>query len=139
MRCLISFVVEGKKPKEVEKALDAEGIAVCAGKLAAEPLLKALGADEAVRASFMFYNTRQADAQILSRHIVCHSTGQVSERHFHQFYRDPLARAAVVSEIVAAALRNQLEGAYPSPAKAFGTELSRLLPEPPVVVGSVEV
>jgi cysteine desulfurase / selenocysteine lyase len=60
---IISFVVEGKPPKEVEKALDAEGIAVRAGKLAAEPLLKALGAEEAVRASFMFYNTRaEADA-----------------------------------------------------------------------------
>jgi selenocysteine lyase/cysteine desulfurase len=40
------------KPKDVEKALDEEGIAVRAVKLAAEPPLKAPGADEAVRASF---------------------------------------------------------------------------------------
>jgi cysteine desulfurase / selenocysteine lyase len=60
---IITFTVEGVKPKDVEKALDEEGIAVRAGKLAAEPLLKALGADEGVRASFMFYNTREeADA-----------------------------------------------------------------------------
>jgi selenocysteine lyase/cysteine desulfurase len=30
---------------------------VRSGKLAAQPLLKALGVDEAVRASFLFYNT----------------------------------------------------------------------------------
>lgn len=60
---IISFTVERMKAKDVEKALDREGIAVRAGKLAAEPLLKALGTDEAVRASFMFYNTREeADA-----------------------------------------------------------------------------
>jgi cysteine desulfurase/selenocysteine lyase len=56
---IISFVVEGMKAKDVEKALDEEGIAVRAGNLEAEPLLKALGTDEAVRASFMFYNTRE--------------------------------------------------------------------------------
>jgi cysteine desulfurase / selenocysteine lyase len=60
---VVSFVVEGMKSNDVAKALDDEGIAVRAGKLAAEPLLKALGAGEAVRASFMFYNTREeADA-----------------------------------------------------------------------------
>jgi cysteine desulfurase/selenocysteine lyase len=56
---IISFTVEGMKAKDVEKALDEEGIAVRAGNLEAEPLLKALGTDEAVRASFMFYNTRE--------------------------------------------------------------------------------
>jgi cysteine desulfurase/selenocysteine lyase len=61
--CVVSFVVEAMEAKQVEKALDAEGIAVRAGKLAAEPLLKALGASDAVRASFMFYNTQEeADA-----------------------------------------------------------------------------
>ncbi|MFL6213336.1 MAG: aminotransferase class V-fold PLP-dependent enzyme [Blastocatellia bacterium] len=62
---IISFVIDGKSPKDVEKALDAEGIAVRAGKLAAQPLLKAMGTDEAVRASFMFYNT-QAEADALA-------------------------------------------------------------------------
>lgn len=51
------------KAKDVEKALDEEGVAVRAGKLAAGLLLKAMGAGAAVRASFMFYNTREeADA-----------------------------------------------------------------------------
>jgi selenocysteine lyase/cysteine desulfurase len=62
---IISFTVEGKKPKDVEKALDEEGIAVRAGKLEAEPLLKALGTEEAVRASFMFYNTYE-EADVLA-------------------------------------------------------------------------
>jgi cysteine desulfurase / selenocysteine lyase len=36
---------------------------VRSGKLEAEPLLRKLGVDQAVRASFMFYNTREeADA-----------------------------------------------------------------------------
>jgi cysteine desulfurase/selenocysteine lyase len=60
---VLSFVVEGKQPAKVGKALDADGIAVRPGKLEAEPILKKLGVDEAVRASFMFYNTREeADA-----------------------------------------------------------------------------
>jgi cysteine desulfurase/selenocysteine lyase len=47
------------RPDEVEKALDEEGIAVRAGTPEALPLLKALGVEEAVRASFMFYNTQE--------------------------------------------------------------------------------
>ncbi len=62
---VLSFVVDGKQPAEVGKALDADGIAVRAGKLAAEPMLKALGVDQAVRASFMFYNTRE-EADVLA-------------------------------------------------------------------------
>ncbi len=62
---VLSFVVEGKSPSEVGKALDSDGIAVRAGKLAAEPMLKALGVDQAVRASFVFYNTRE-DANALA-------------------------------------------------------------------------
>jgi cysteine desulfurase/selenocysteine lyase len=60
---VLSFVIDGKEPSEVATALDADGIAVRAGKLAAEPMLKSLGVEQAVRASFMFYNTRdEADA-----------------------------------------------------------------------------
>jgi cysteine desulfurase/selenocysteine lyase len=54
---VLSFTVDGVPPKEVEKELDRRGIAARAGELDAEPLLKALGTDTAVRASFMFYNT----------------------------------------------------------------------------------
>jgi cysteine desulfurase/selenocysteine lyase len=56
---IVSFAVDGMKASDVEKALDAEGIAVRAGKLEAEPLIKALGFEGAVRASFMFYNTAE--------------------------------------------------------------------------------
>ncbi len=60
---IVSFVVEGQQPSDLEKKLDKKGIAVRAGKLAAEPLLRALGVKEAVRASFVFYNTfEEADA-----------------------------------------------------------------------------
>jgi cysteine desulfurase/selenocysteine lyase len=60
---IVSFVVDGVRAKEVEQALDREGIAVRAGTLDAVPMLEALGVREAVRASFVFYNTREeADA-----------------------------------------------------------------------------
>lgn len=63
---VVSFVVEGKEASKVEKALDRQGIATRAGKLAAEPMLKALGVEEAVRASFVFYNTHD-EADVLAR------------------------------------------------------------------------
>jgi cysteine desulfurase/selenocysteine lyase len=51
------------EPSVVGKALDQDGIAVRPGKMAAEPMLQALGVEQAVRASFVFYNTREdADA-----------------------------------------------------------------------------
>lgn len=50
---------------EVDRALDHEGIAVRSGKLAAQPLLRALGVEEAVRASFLFYN-EFAEADLLA-------------------------------------------------------------------------
>jgi cysteine desulfurase/selenocysteine lyase len=62
---VISFLVEGIPPRDVEKALDARGIAVRAGDLSAQPLLDLLGVPGAVRASFMFYNTNdEADALV---------------------------------------------------------------------------
>jgi cysteine desulfurase/selenocysteine lyase len=60
---IVSFVVDETPSKDVERALDRHGIAVRAGTLDAVPMLEALGVREAVRASFVFYNTRQeADA-----------------------------------------------------------------------------
>lgn len=60
---IVSFVVEGRSAKDVERALDRQGIAVRGGTLDAVPMLEALGVSEAVRASFVFYNTRdEADA-----------------------------------------------------------------------------
>jgi cysteine desulfurase / selenocysteine lyase len=64
---VLSFVVDGRDAKQIEKALDQDGIAVRAGNLAAAPLLRVLGIEKAVRASFMFYNTpEEADALALS-------------------------------------------------------------------------
>jgi cysteine desulfurase / selenocysteine lyase len=57
---VLSFVVDGKQLSEVGKALDAYGITVRSGKLAAEPAVMKLGLDQAVRSSFAVYNTREA-------------------------------------------------------------------------------
>lgn len=54
---VFSFVVEGREPLEVAKALDAMGIAVRAGDLASLPLLKRMGMTAAVRASCYVYTT----------------------------------------------------------------------------------
>jgi selenocysteine lyase/cysteine desulfurase len=60
---VVSFTVEEREASDVEKDLDERGIAVRAENLEAQPLLEALGVDEAVRASFAFYNTpAEADA-----------------------------------------------------------------------------
>ena len=54
---VFTFVVEGHAPTSVARALDARGIAVRAGDMAARPLLKRFGATEAVRASAYVYST----------------------------------------------------------------------------------
>jgi cysteine desulfurase/selenocysteine lyase len=56
---VFSFVVDGKAPLSIARELDARGIAVRAGDLAALPLLKRFGATEAVRASAYVYNTTE--------------------------------------------------------------------------------
>jgi len=55
---VFTFTLEGLAPTTVARALDARGIAVRAGDLAALPLLKRFGAAEAVRASAYVYSTR---------------------------------------------------------------------------------
>jgi cysteine desulfurase/selenocysteine lyase len=64
---VFTFVIEGRTPTSVARALDEQGIAVRAGDMAALPLLKRFGAREAVRASAYVYSTlrdidRLADA-----------------------------------------------------------------------------
>jgi cysteine desulfurase/selenocysteine lyase len=54
---LLTFSVEGIAPPDVVRALDARGVAVRGGDMAALPLLKRLGLSSAVRASMAFYNT----------------------------------------------------------------------------------
>jgi cysteine desulfurase/selenocysteine lyase len=55
---VFTFVVDGHPAAAVAKALDARGIAVRAGDMAALPLLKRFGTAEAVRASAYVYSTR---------------------------------------------------------------------------------
>jgi cysteine desulfurase/selenocysteine lyase len=55
---VFSFSLDGFAPVDLARKLDASGIAIRAGDLAALPLLKRLGADAAARASCYFYNTR---------------------------------------------------------------------------------
>ena len=55
---VFTFVLEGLGPTTVARALDARGIAVRAGDMAALPLLKRFGANEAVRASAYVYSAR---------------------------------------------------------------------------------
>jgi len=64
---VFTFVIEGHQATAVARALDARGIAVRAGDMAALPLLKRFGTAEAVRASAYVYSTladfdRLADA-----------------------------------------------------------------------------
>lgn len=49
---LVTFVVEGVHAHDVAQWLDGDGIAVRGGRLCAHPLLRRLGVDAAVRASF---------------------------------------------------------------------------------------
>jgi cysteine desulfurase/selenocysteine lyase len=57
---VLSFVLAGHDPLEVGKALNAEGIAVRAGHHCAQPILRRLGLEAAVRPSFAFYNMGQS-------------------------------------------------------------------------------
>jgi cysteine desulfurase / selenocysteine lyase len=55
---VFTFVAEGHTPAAIARELDARGIAVRAGDMAALPLLRRFGATEAVRASAYVYSTR---------------------------------------------------------------------------------
>lgn len=52
---VFSFVLEGRTPPEILRALDYEGIAIRAGDLSALPLLKRFGVSAAARASCFLY------------------------------------------------------------------------------------
>jgi cysteine desulfurase/selenocysteine lyase len=54
---VFTFVLEGHAPVAIAKALDARGIAVRAGDMAARPLLRRFGVEQAVRASAYVYST----------------------------------------------------------------------------------
>jgi cysteine desulfurase/selenocysteine lyase len=54
---VFSFVVGGRTPIEVARAMDAEGIAIRAGDLASLPLLRHFGVSAAARASCYLYTS----------------------------------------------------------------------------------
>lgn len=56
---VISFLVDGIHPYDMGTLLDRMGIAVRTGHHCAEPLMRQLGVDGTVRASFAFYNTHE--------------------------------------------------------------------------------
>jgi cysteine desulfurase / selenocysteine lyase len=62
---IISFLVAGVHPYDLAAVLDRAGVAVRVGQHCAEPLMKRLGVDGTVRASFACYNARaEADALV---------------------------------------------------------------------------
>lgn len=64
---IISFNIKGIHPHDVAGYLDEEGIEVRSGHHCAQPLMSALGMENAVRVSFYIYNTREEiDKFILS-------------------------------------------------------------------------
>jgi cysteine desulfurase/selenocysteine lyase len=66
---VFSFVLEGRSPMDIMKFLDARGIAVRAGDLAALPLLKHFGVTRAVRAScYLYTDTAELDALVEALH-----------------------------------------------------------------------
>jgi cysteine desulfurase/selenocysteine lyase len=66
---VISFLVEGIHPYDMGTLLDKMGIAVRTGHHCAEPLMRVLGIDGTVRASFAFYNTKE-EIDLLVKGIV---------------------------------------------------------------------
>lgn len=65
---VISFLVEGIHPYDMGTLLDKMGIAVRTGHHCAEPLMRELGVESTVRASFAFYNTEE-EIDILEKGI----------------------------------------------------------------------
>jgi cysteine desulfurase/selenocysteine lyase len=54
---VVSFSVKDVHPHDVSTALDVEGVCIRAGHHCAQPLMRALGVQSTVRASFWVYNT----------------------------------------------------------------------------------
>ena len=54
---VFTFVIDGKSPVAIANALDAKGIAIRAGDMAALPLLRRFGVSEAARVSAYVYST----------------------------------------------------------------------------------
>ena len=63
---VFSFNLSGLHPHDVATALDYEGVAVRAGHHCAQPLLRHLGIQSAVRASLYIYNTKEDCDRLIS-------------------------------------------------------------------------
>ena len=61
----MSFSVERVHSHDVSQVLDGHGIAVRSGHMCAQPLMRRLGIDSAVRASFAPYNTQDEVLRLL--------------------------------------------------------------------------
>lgn len=62
---MITFNIEGVHPHDVATGFDMEGIAVRAGHHCAQPLMRYLGVQSTVRASFYLYNTLEEADQFV--------------------------------------------------------------------------
>ncbi len=62
---LVSFSVKGVHAHDVAQVLDGRGVAVRAGHMCAQPLMRHLGIESAVRASFAPYNTQEEVLRLL--------------------------------------------------------------------------
>ena len=76
----VSFAVPGVHPHDLAQWLDGEAIAVRAGHLCCQPLMRRLGVPAVTRASFLFYNTpeeadRLVEAIIRAREYFGHGHG----------------------------------------------------------------
>ena len=56
---VISFNIKGVHPHDVASILDSKGVCVRSGNHCAQPLMRFLGIDSTVRASFYFYNDKE--------------------------------------------------------------------------------
>ena len=63
---IVAFAVDGVHPHDISEILAADDIAVRAGHHCAQPLLKHLGYNSTVRASFAFYNTEEEVDRLLA-------------------------------------------------------------------------
>ena len=63
---LVSFTVQGVPAHDVAQVLDEHGIAVRAGHMCAQPLMRRLGIESAVRASFAPYNSADEVRRLLA-------------------------------------------------------------------------
>lgn len=73
---VLSFLVEGIHHYDMGLLLDKQGIAVRTGHHCAQPLMRALGIEGTVRASFSFYNTQEeVDALVNGVTRVCRMFG----------------------------------------------------------------